>query len=170
MVSATNAACNIYSSVTYLVTSWPPWTAVEEGDTATFGVVRTYRRYLRGTILIRTCDQPNKLCISPFLLTIFGPDYCTPVIVIQRRTSPPRTTTHNPSKRSVIDRRFSTKKPFSFPFFLMQLVPSTPRHACKKVSRKHSKVWLRRVNTKSCLSPKVDPILKLSIARYKTTA
>ena len=36
-MSATNAACNIYSNVTYSVSSWPPWTA-EEGDIASFFV------------------------------------------------------------------------------------------------------------------------------------
>ena len=32
-VSATNAACNTYSNVTYLASCWPTWT-VEEGDMA----------------------------------------------------------------------------------------------------------------------------------------
>ena len=33
----TNAACNIYSNVTYVASYWPPWT-VEEGDLASFFV------------------------------------------------------------------------------------------------------------------------------------
>ena len=34
---------------------------------------------------------------------------------------------------------------FSFSF-LNQPVPMTPRHVCKKTSRKYSKIWLRRAN------------------------
>ena len=36
--------------------------------------------YLRGTIIIRTYDKRKTLYIPLFLLTIFGPDYYTPVI------------------------------------------------------------------------------------------
>ena len=35
ILSTTNAACIIYSNVTYLVSYWPPWTA-EEGDIVSF--------------------------------------------------------------------------------------------------------------------------------------
>ena len=37
ILSATNAACNIYSNATYFVSCWPPRTA-GEGDTASFSV------------------------------------------------------------------------------------------------------------------------------------
>ena len=41
--------------------------------------VRYRALLLRGTIIIRTCDQHKTLYIPVFLLTIFGPDYYTPV-------------------------------------------------------------------------------------------
>ena len=43
IVSVTNAACNSYSNVTYLVSYWPPWT-VEVGGMPSFFSFRTYCR------------------------------------------------------------------------------------------------------------------------------
>ena len=41
-------------------------------------VYRMHQYYLRGTIIIRTCDQHKKLYGPLFLRTIFGPDYYVP--------------------------------------------------------------------------------------------
>ena len=38
----------------------------------------SFRYYLRGTIIIRTCDQHKYLYITVFLRAIFGPDYYVP--------------------------------------------------------------------------------------------
>ena len=70
-----------------------------------------------------------------------------------------------PPTAIIMVRRFRRKKPFVF-FFLMQPVPGTPRHACKMFRAKLSKIWLRRANIKSYLSPENDPILKLIKGNY----
>ena len=48
------------------------------GGQAPFMIADVSRTLLRGTIIIRTCDQHKNLCNPLFLLAICGPDYYVP--------------------------------------------------------------------------------------------